>query len=104
MAVSDLQAWSQNTIIINPIDMGLQELFSVCVHMLASLFVCRQTNLLDNSGIVELSLQCVQNGNTHHLRLVNYYFSLLPTEVLCCSFFQDNFPGLLCVYVHGNII
>ena len=102
VAASDLHAWGQNTIIIN--HMGLPELFSVCIRMHASLFVRRQTNLLDNSGIVELSLQCVQNGNIHHLCLVNYYFSLSPTELLCCGFFQDDFPGLLCVYVHGNII
>ena len=104
VAASDLHAWGLNTIIINPIDMGLQELFSVCIRMHASLFVCRQTNLLDNSGIVELSLQCVQIGNIHHLRLDNYYFSLSPTALLCCGFFQDDFPGLLCVYVHSNII
>ena len=104
VAASDLHAWGQNTIINNQIDMGLQEVFSVCIRILASSFVCRQTNLLDNSGIVELSLQCVQNGNIHHLHLVNYYFSLSPTKPLCCGFFQDNFSGLLYVYVHSNII
>ena len=38
--------------------------------MLPRLCTGRPTSLI--TGIVELSLQCVQNGNIHHLSLVNY--------------------------------